>query len=92
MTDHKVCAEAFAADAQRAVETLADELISVAESLKKRARGFTSGNHSPTGLAADIVHEYTNLGGRGPARVGDIIYNAGKAEWHRARLEVENHG
>lgn len=91
MTDHKACAEAFAADAQHAVETLADELIAVAGYLKRRAQGFASGQQLPTSLAASIVSDYTNMGGHSGARLLDLVYNAGKAEWHRARLETENH-
>lgn len=86
MTDHKTYAEAYAADAQRSVETLADELTRLASDLRAYASGFSctltdETKQTPSSLAADIISRWTSSTGNiGNARLHSLVYNAGKAE------------
>lgn len=91
-TDHAHYAAMFAADARRGAETLADEMVSSAERLRALAKAFTGDQQSPSALAADIVSGYTHCTGAGSTRLWSVVYNAGKAEAHRARIGTRSGG
>lgn len=93
MGNNREYAEAYVADAQRAVELAATELMKLAADLNAYASSFPSTldketRGTPSSLAADITTRFhSGVGTIGSARIWSIVYSAGKAERHLALFE-----
>lgn len=88
---HKIYAKGYLDDAQRAVNTLANELERLAQDLRKYAEllpGTLSKDSrpTPTGVASCIVDLYLNQVGKGSVRLSELVTTAGQAEAHRALI------
>jgi predicted oxidoreductase (fatty acid repression mutant protein) len=95
MDSPRTYAEAYTIDAQQAAESLARDIIALADEIKVYADHFQrtldqDSRQTPSSLAAQIVSVFTNGVGNCSTRLWSVVYGAGKAEFFRMQIGEDN--